>query len=91
MYDVIPRNKRLPWQHNLVLLLKIEFLLVARQRTTHVLYSLSISLLQNIANTLFDTIGEIKDPLLYCFRFEMVLNSWLRSVVSANERRSSVA
>ena len=39
---------------------------VARQRTLHVLYLLSITLLQNIANTLFDTIGEIKGWLLYC-------------------------
>ena len=54
-------------------------MLVARQRTLHVLYLLSITLLQNIANTLFDTIGEIKGPLLYCFRFEMILNSWLLS------------
>ena len=49
--------------------------LVARQRTLHVLYLLSITLLQNIANILFVTIGEIKGPLLYCFRFEMILNS----------------
>ena len=48
---------------------------VARQRTLHVLYLLSIILLQNTANTLFDTIGETKDQLLYCFRFEMILNS----------------
>ena len=33
----------------------------------------------NIANTLFDTIGGTKGPLLYCFRFEMILNSWLLS------------
>ena len=72
MYGLnIPRNKQLPWQHNLVFLL--------RQRTTYVLYSLSISLLQNIANTLFDTIGEIKGQFLYCFSFEMILNSWLLS------------
>ena len=38
----------------------------------HVLYVLSITLLQNIVNTLLDTIGEIKGPLLYCFRFEMI-------------------
>ena len=69
----ILRNKRL----SLVLLLKIEFppILVARQRTSHVLYLLSISLLQIIAHTLFDTIGEIKGPLLYCFRFELILYS----------------
>ena len=45
----------------------------------HVLYLLPIALLPNIANTLFDTIGEIKGPLLYCFRFEIILNSWLLS------------
>ena len=37
-------------------------ILVARQQTSHVLSLLSISL-QNIANTLFDTIGEIKGIL----------------------------
>ena len=42
-------------------------------------YFLFITFLQNIANILFDTIGEIKGPLFYCFRFEMVLNSWLLS------------
>ena len=52
-------------------------MLVTRQRALHVLYLLSITLLQNIANTLFDTNGEIKGLLLYCFRFEMILNSWL--------------
>ena len=54
-------------------------ILVAWQRTLHVLYLLSIIFLQNIANTLFDTIGEIKGLLLYCLRFEMILNSWLHS------------
>ena len=49
-------------------------ILVARPRTLHVLYLLSVTLLQNIANTLFDTIGEINGPFLYCFRFEMILN-----------------
>ena len=77
----IPRNKRLPLQQNLIFLLKMEFLsiLVARQQTLHVLYLLPITLLQNIAYTLFDTIGEIKGLLLYCFRFEMILNLWLLS------------
>ena len=51
--------------------------MVARQRTLHVLYLLFITLLQNIANILFDTIGEIKGPLLYCFGFEMILKSQL--------------
>ena len=46
----------------MVFLLKMEFpsIPVARQRASHVLYLLSISLLQNIANILLDTIGEIK-------------------------------
>ena len=43
------------------------------------LYLLSITHLQTIAYTLFDTIGEIKGPLLFCFRFEMILNPWLLS------------
>ena len=64
--------------------------LVARQRTSHVLYLLSISLLQNIAYTLFDTIGEIKGPLLYCFRFEMVLNAWLLSEKCRQRERTSL-
>ena len=92
MYDMnFSRNIWLPWQQNLVFLLKMEFppILVARQRTTHVLHLLSNSLLQNIAKTLFNTIGEIKSPLLYCYRFEMILHSWhlVRSVVSANAHR----
>ena len=41
----------------------------------HALLLLSIPLIPNTANTLFDTIGEIKGSLLYCFRFEMILNS----------------
>ena len=65
-------------------------ILVARQRTSHVLYLLSISLLQNIANTLFDTIGEIKCPLLYFFRFEMILNSWLLSQKCRQFERTSL-
>ena len=61
---------------NLVFLSKIEFplILVARQRTLHLLYLFSIRLLPNIANKLFDTTGEIK-----WFKFEMILNSWLLS------------
>ena len=47
--------------------MKCPSILVARQRILHVLYLLSIILLQNTANTLFDTIGETKGPLLYCF------------------------
>ena len=68
--------------------------MVAWQRTLHVLYLLSITFLQNIANTLFDTIGVMKGPLLYCFRFEMVFNSWLLVMAELShiaERRSSVA
>ena len=55
---------------------KTEFpsILVARQRALHVMYLLSITPLQNIANTLFDTIGEIEGMLLYYFRFELILN-----------------
>ena len=70
----------------------MEFLLilVARQRTSHVLYLLSISLLQNIANTMFDKISEIKGPLLYCFRFEMILNSWLLSQKCRQRERTSL-
>ena len=73
-------------------LLKMEFpsILVARQRTSHVLYLLSISRHQNIAKTLFDTIGEIKGPLLYCFRFEMILNSWLLSQRCRQRERTSL-
>ena len=56
----------------------------------HVLYLLSITLLQNIANTLFDTIGEIKCPLLYCFIFEMILNSWLLSQKCCQHERTSL-
>ena len=88
----IPRNKRLSWQQNLVFQLKIEFpsILVARQRTLHVLYLLSITLLQNIANTLFDITGEIKCPLLYCLRFEMILNSWLLNQKCRQRERTSL-
>ena len=63
---------------------------VARQRTSHVLYLPSISLLQNIANTFFDTIEEIKGPLLYYFRFEMILNSWLLSQKRRQCERTSL-
>ena len=65
-------------------------ILVARQRTSHVLYLLSISLLQNIAYTLFDTIGVIKGPLLYCFRFEKILNSCLLSQKCRQRERTSL-
>ena len=65
-------------------------ILVARQRILHVLYLLSITLLQNIANTLFDTNGKIKGLLLYCFRFEMIFNSWLLSQKSPQRERTSL-
>ena len=55
------------------------------------MYLLSILLLQNIASTLFDTIGKIKGPLLYiyCFRFEIILNSSvLRQKCCQRERTS---
>ena len=48
--------------------------MVARQLKLHVLFLHSITLLQNIANALFDTNSEIKCPLLYYFRFKMILN-----------------
>ena len=71
---------------------KIVFpsVLVARQQTLYVLYSLSFTVLQNIANTLFDTIGEIKGPLLYCLRFEMIINSWLLCHKCCQSERSSL-
>ena len=74
--NLILRNKRLPKEQILVILSKIEFpsILIARQRILIVLYLLSIKLLQNLANILFDTIVEIKGLLLYCFRFVMILN-----------------
>ena len=65
-------------------------IVVARQRTSHVFCLLSISIFQNIANTLFDTIGEIKGPLLYCFRFEMILNSWLLRQSCRQRERTSL-
>ena len=76
----------------MVFLLKMEFpsILVAKQRTSHILYLLSISILLNIANTLFDTIDELKGPLLYSFRFEMILNSWLLSQKWRQRERSSL-
>ena len=65
-------------------------ILVARQRTSHVLYLLSISLLQNIANPLLDTIDEIKGPLLFCFIFEMILYSWLFSQKCCQRKHTSL-
>ena len=56
----------------------------------HVLYILSITLLQNIANSLFDNVGEIKGLFLYCFRFEMILNSWLHSQKCRQRERTSL-
>ena len=54
------RNKRLPQQPGVFVKNRISIDLVARQGTLHVLYLFSITLHQNIANTLFDTIVEIK-------------------------------
>ena len=65
-------------------------ILVARQRTLHVLYLLSIILLQKTAHTLFDTTGDTKGPLLYCFRFEMILNAWLLSQRCRQRERTSL-
>ena len=70
--------------------MEFSSILVARQRTLQVLYLLSITLLQNIANTLFDTIGQIKGPILYCFRFVMILNSWLLSQKCRQRERTSL-
>ena len=70
--------------------MEFSSILVARQRTSHILYLLSISLLQNIANTLLNTLGEIKGPLLYCFRFEMILDSWLLSKKCRQRERKSM-
>ena len=70
---------------------KITSILVARQRTLPVLNLLSIALLQNIANTLFATTGVIIGcPLLYCFRFEMILNSHLLSQKCRQRERTSL-
>ena len=56
------------------------------------MYLLSILLLQNIASTLFDTIGKIKGPLLYiyCFRFEIILNSYLLRQKCRQRERTSL-
>ena len=70
--------------------MKFPSILVARQRTSHVLYLLSNSLFQNIANTLFDTIGDIKGLLLYYFRFEIILTSWLLSQNCRQRERTSL-
>ena len=70
--------------------MKFPSILVARQRTSHVLYLLSISLLQNIANTLSDTIGKIKGPLLSCFSFKTILISWLSSEKCRQRERTSL-
>ena len=70
--------------------MKFPSILAAKQRTLHVLYLLSITLLLNIAHKLLDTIGEIKGPLLYCFRFEMTLDSWLLSQKCRQRERISL-
>ena len=70
---------------------KIEYpsILVAKQRTLHVLCLLSIKLIQNIGNTLFNIIVKMKGPLLYCFRFEMIFNSWQLSQKCRQRERTS--
>ena len=68
----------------------MESILVARQQPLHVLYLLSITLLQSIAITLFDTSEEIKGPLFYCLRFEIFLNSWLLSQKCHQRERTSL-
>ena len=68
----------------------ISKIMQARKRTSRVLYILSISLLQNIANTLFDTTGEIKGQLLYYIRFEMILNSRLFSQICGQRECTSL-
>ena len=70
--------------------MELPSILIAKQRTSYELYLPSISLLKNIANTLFDTIGEIKGPLLYCFRFEVISNSWLLSQKRRQRERTSL-
>ena len=65
-------------------------ILVAKQRKWHALYLPSITLLQNIANTLFDTIGGIKGPLLYHIRFEMILHSLLLSQKCRQQEHTSL-
>ena len=71
---------------------KHEFLsiLVARQETLHVLYELSITLFQNVVYTLFGAIGEIKGPLLYRFRFEIILYARLFSQTCRQSERTSL-
>ena len=43
-----------------------------------------------MAHTLLDTIGEIKGPFLYYFRFELILNSWLLSQKCRQRERISL-
>ena len=70
---------------------KIELpsILVARERTLHVLYIISIKL-PNITYILFDTTSKIKGLLLCCFRFEMILNSWLLGQKCHQRERTSL-
>ena len=56
----------------------------------HALYLFSITLLQIIANTLFDTIFEIIGPLFYCFKYEMILNSCLLGQKYRQRERTSL-
>ena len=86
----ISRNERLPKQHIWCFCYKWNFHPFWLLGNEHRMYLLSISLLQNTANTLFDTICEIKGPLLYCFRFEMILYSWLLSQKCRQRERTSL-
>ena len=61
-----------------------------KKRKWHAFYLPSITLLQNIANTLFDTIGGIKGPLLYYIRFEMILHSLLLSQKCRQQEHTSL-
>ena len=76
-YDVLVKNR-----------ISIDFGCLATNIVCIVL--LSTTLLQNIANTLFDTNGEIQYPLLNCFRFEKFLNSWLLSQKCRQRERTSL-
>ena len=62
-------NKRLPLQQHQPIFVKIEFppILVARQRILHMSNFVSITLHQNIANTLFATIGVIERSVIILF------------------------
>ena len=54
------------------------------------MYCIYYLFVQNIANTLFDITGEIKCQLFFCFRFEMILKSWLLSQKFCQRERTSL-